>query len=429
MLWVEPQGAQMARPGADAKGSVGEGAVAGERAARWRWAPSSPLWRNADFLALWQAQTVSAIGSEITRLALPLTAVLTLQATAFEMGVLRAAANAPILLLGLIAGVWVDRLRRRPIMVAADLGRALLLGAIPAIALLGALRIEHLWLVALLVGALTVFFDLAVTSIPPTLVAREELVEANSKLQLSGSTAAAIGPGLAGWLTALLTAPLAIAIDAVSFLASAALLMRIGAAEPAPRVARRPMWGEIVEGARFLFGHPVLRPLTVSTAVGSLGGSIQWTVLVLYAVQQLGLAPALIGLVIASGGVAAILGAALAGPAARRYGPGPAIIGGGLAIGLGGLALPAAAGPPALATAALVIGQLLIGRVNASRRVLVFGVAPIGALLAGVLGETVGLRPTLLVGAAVELLAFVIALRSPLRDLREQPREAAGASG
>ena len=169
--------------------------MAGARAMRWQWAPSSALWRNADFLALWRAQTVSEFGSEITRLALPLTAALTLQATAFEMGVLRAAANAPILLLGLVAGVWVDRLRRRPILIGADLGRALLC-AIPAIALLGALRMEHLWLVTLLVGALTVFFDIAVTSIPPTLVARDQLVEANSKLQLSHSTAAAIGtPG------------------------------------------------------------------------------------------------------------------------------------------------------------------------------------------------------------------------------------------
>ena len=257
-------------------------------------------------MTLWQAQTVSEFGSEITRLALPLTAVLTLQATAVEMGVLRAAANAPILLLGLVAGVWVDRLRRRPIMVSANVGRALLLGAIPAIALLGALRMEHLWLVAFLVGTLTVFFDLAVTSIPPTLVAREDLVEANSKLQLSYSTVAAVGPGVAGWLIALVTAPLAIAVDAVSFLASAALLTRLGASEPAPRAGRRPMWGEIGEGARFLFGHPALRPLTVSTAVGSLGGSIQGTVLVLYAAQQLGLGPALIGLVVASGGVAAI---------------------------------------------------------------------------------------------------------------------------
>ena len=367
------------------------------------------------------------------------------------MGVLGAAANTPVLLVGLFAGVWVDRLRRRPILIVADLGQGLLLATIPLAAFLGLLRIEMLYAIAFLAGTLKLFFDVAVTSYLPVLVRREELAEGNSKLQLSHSAADVTGPGVAGGLVQLIGAPFVLLLDALSFLVSAAFLRRIGSLEPTPlRAHRQTVWREIGDGLRLLWEQPALRAMTLVTGVGSLGNSVQQTVLVLYMVRELGVTPVLLGAIFAVGGAAALVGAALASPVGRWQGPGPALIWGQLVIA-GGLLLAAAAGPLAVAVPLLLLAHALrgsgmtlfsvnqitlrqaitppqlLGRVNATRRVVVFGVVPVGALLGGAFGVGIGLRPTLLVGAGVVMLAFALIVFSRLRTLRQLPPVASTA--
>ena len=221
------------------------------------------LWRHPDFVKLWTGQTISLIGSQVTFLALPLTAVLVLNATPAQMGFLTAAGAIPSLLVGLFAGVWVDRHRRRPILIAADLGRAALLLLIPVAALLGVLRIEYLYIVAFLVGTLGLFFEVAHHSFLPSLVGREQLVEGNSKLEISDSVAEIVGPGLAGGLVQLVTAPIAIAVDAISFLISALFLGLIRTPEPAPKPPdeQQNIFGEVVEGLALVSGNALLRAI------------------------------------------------------------------------------------------------------------------------------------------------------------------------
>ena len=404
------------------------------------------LWRQADFMRLWAGQTISGFGSAITGLALPLTAILILRATPREMGLLGAAGTLPALLFGLLAGVWVDRARRRPLLIGAELGRALLLGSVPALAMLRLLRMEYLYVVAFLAGTLALFFDVAITSFLPSVVRREELVEGNSKLQLSGSVTSIAGPGLAGALVQLLTAPLAIAVDALSFLVSGVCLWFMRTPETPPAPARRGnVAGEIGEGWRTLFHHPLLRAMTIGSALGSLAISVQGVVFMLFLTRELGLPPVLQGIILASSGFASLAGTVLAGRVTRRYGPGPAIIGGTLLVSLAMGAVPLAGGPAPAALALLVAAQVLhgigtpiysisqvslrqaitpdrlLGRVNASRRFLVFGIGPLGALLGGFLGETIGLRSTLAVGAGGMALSLAWVVLSPLRTLREQP--------
>lgn len=410
------------------------------------------LWRHPDFLKLWVGQTISRFGSQVSELALPLTAVLVLQATPSEMGVLAAAERAPFLLIGLFAGVWVDRVRRRPVLVAGDFGRGLLLLSIPLAALLGALRMEQLYVVGLLVGVLTVFFDVAYQSYLPSLVRREHLVEGNSKLEVTSSSSAIFGPGVAGALVQLVTAPLAILVDAVSFLLSAAslLLIRQPEPQPMPKDQRRTVWTEIGEGLGVVVGNPVLRSIAGCTSTFNLFNSLGWAVFVLFATRELGLEPGLLGVVLGIGSVGFLAGALLAQPAARHLGLGPAIVGSSFASGAGAFLIPLAGSLAPLAIPLLVASQLLSGlgtpvynvnqvslrqtitpdhlqgRMNASMRFLVWGTMPIGSLLGGWLGDLVGLQATLVVAAAGQALAVLWVLLSPVRRLREQPEPVAG---
>jgi MFS family permease len=406
--------------------------------------PLGGLWRDAGFRNLWGAQTISLLGSQVTALALPLTAALALEATPAQMGLLGAAGAAPALLLGLFVGVWVDRRRRRPIMIAADLGRAALLLLIPAAALFGTLRIELLYAVALLCGALSLLFEVAYRAFVPALLPRERLVDANSKLELSRSAAEVGGPGLAGGLIGLAGAPLAVAADAISFLASALLLARLRAPEPAPTLREhRSIREEIGEGLRVITGSPPLRALAGCSGVLILFSSLLEAVFVLYLTRELGLAPTLVGLIFASGNVGFLVGALLGERAARRIGVGPAIAGGLLLTGLGDLLVPLAGGPPAIVVALLLAAQFLFGcgltiyninqvslrqaltpdhlqgRVSATFSLLLWSGAPLGALAGGALGELIGLRGALLLAAAGELAAALWLWRSPLRSLRE----------
>lgn len=404
------------------------------------------LRRHPEFLKLWSGQSISSFGSAITTLALPLTAVLTLKATPVQMGILAAVGFLPHLTLGLPTGVWVDRWPRRPILIVSDLGRAALLGSVPLLALLGALRMDYLYVVVLLVGVCTLFFDVAATSYLPSLVSRDDLLDANSASAFSSAVAATAGPALAGGLVQLLTAPIAIVCDAASFVISAVWSGLIQTHEaPAPTAQRRRLWSKIGEGLRVLFKDPILRAVIGASTVGSFGGAMRQAVLVLYLVRRLGLTPTLLGLIFAAGGVASVLGALLAGPARDRFGPGPAIVGGTLLWCAGNALIPLAGGPLMVVVSLALAGQVisgvgtpvysinqitvrqatvpyrLLGRVNASRRFLVFGVIPLGSLLGGALGQTVGLRSALIIGVAWQALSVLWLLLSPVRLLRETP--------
>lgn len=403
----------------------------------------SGLWRHRDFMRLWLGQSVSQFGSTITREALPYTAILTLNASPAQMGLLGAAHTLPLLLLGLFAGVWVDRLRRRPLMIAADLGRALLLLSIPLAYLLGWLRIEQLYIVAVLAGTLTVLFDAAYRALLPALVTRAQLVEGNSKLGLSDSLAEIGGPPLGGALVQLASGPLTLLFDALSFLFSALMLRRIQAAEPTPIPATQPHVGrELAAGLHVIWASPPLRVIAISSAIRSFFGWFFGAIYGLYALRTLGLSPATLGLVVACGGGGALVGALLAGRLTRRLGVGPAIITS-LLIGAAGSSLTWLAGlAPALAVPLLVASQLiadacmasaminelslrqaatpdhLLGRVNAGMQVLSEGIGALGILTGGLLAEQIGLHATAglaVLGIAAGALAT---LAAPLRRQR-----------
>ena len=403
------------------------------------------LRRHPEYRKLWTGQTISAFGSRITAVALPLAAVVVLHATPVQMGVLAALAVLPHLLFGLPAGVWVDRLSRRAILVVADVGRAMVLGTIPVLGVLGLLRVEHLYAVAFLTGLMTTFFDTSATSLVPALVGRENLIRANGAWVLGNTVAGAAGPSLGGWLVQVLTAPVAVAFDAASFVLSAVctLLVRVKEAPRARDQVR--FWPGMVAGLRVLFGSPILRPVTVSATLGALAGAMQSALIVLYLVRDLALTPALVGLAFGVTGGASVVGALLSRWFSERLGPGPAYVTGALLFGLGTLVLASAGGPRAavllILLLALVLAGLgpplfgvpqttlrqtltpdhLLGRVNAAWRFLVFGVQPLGALLGGALGAAIGLRATLVVSGLGVLAAFVFAFRSPVRTLRQVP--------
>lgn len=433
-------------PGPDRPASTASDSPAREAATAMR-DRFTGLWRHHDFLKLWGGQTVSLIGSQVTFLALPLLAALTLDATPTELGVLLAAETAPVFFFGLVAGVWADRVRRRPILIAADLGRGVLLLAIPLAAWGGVLRIELLYAVSLLVGTLTVFFDVSYEAFLPAIVRRDQLLEGNSKLETSFSTAELAGPGIGGWLVALVGAPLPILLDAASFLVSAVALGAIRAREPAPAspAERAHLRREIGEGMRALLGHPLLRPMMGLGTTANLLSELRHVVLILFATRELGLGPGLIGLVFALGSVGGLLGAALTDRLTDRFPIGRVLLGSALGMSVSFVVVALAGGSPPVATAVLAaalfvdalaqtIGAVtvrstrqavtpahLLGRVGGSSRFLTWGLLPLGALLGGALGQAIGLRPTLWIGAVASLGAAAWVWLSPLRGLRELP--------
>lgn len=403
------------------------------------------LWRHTGFLKLWASWTVSILGDEVTQLALPIAAALTLDATPAQMGLLGAAGTVPFLLVGLPAGVWVDRRRRRPVLVATDIGRALLLVTIPLAALLDMLTIEHLIAVAFAGGFLNVFSAVAAFSVLPSIVARKDLLEANSKLESSQAVLRVGAPGLAGALIQAVTAPVAIAIDAVSFVASGALVANIRTPEPEPDASVRTgrMLPQIKEGAAVILRNPLLRPVVLASATSVLFADMLFTVYILFLTRDLGYGPAAIGLLFAAGGVASVLSALVAARFTHRIGLGRAL---GAAMGfrlLGRMLLPLAAGP--LALPVLIAGHALfafgdplwninqvslrqavtpdhlLGRMTATVRFIVWGMMPVGALVGGLLGELIGLRATMLIGASGSGLALLWLLFSPVIALTEHP--------
>jgi MFS family permease len=405
------------------------------------------VWRNRDFLKLWSGETISVFGTQVTVLALPLTAVFTLDAGASELGVLNAARFAPFIAVILFAGVVVDRRRRHPILIQTNLGRAFLIALVPAAAFTGLLSMELLYVVGFLVGVLTVFFDTAYQSYLPSLVGRSQLTAGNSRLEASRSAAEVGGPGVGGLLVQLVTAPYALVVDAVSFLASALMLSSIRTEEPPPsdRDEAPRIWVAIRDGFRFTFSSRYLRPIAGEAATYNLFEQAILTVFVIYAVRELDLSAGMLGLIISVGAAGAFVGAVVASYPERRYGLGPTIVGSMVVGCTVPLALPAIQGDhvstvPLFALTFFVWGLAiavsnvhvvslrqastpdhLLGRMNASYRFVTYGAIPVGALLGGFLGEAIGLRATLLVSALGLLVALLWIAASAVPRLRELP--------
>lgn len=408
------------------------------------------LRHHADFNRLWFAQSVSVIGSQVTGLALPLTAVLVLHATPWQMGVLSAAGSVPWLLLALVVGVWVDRLRRRPVLIAADIGRAVLVASVPVAAATGHLSMAHLYLVAFGAGVLTVFFDLAHQAYLPMLVERRHVVEGNAKLQMSNALSLLVGPGLAGVLVQALTAPIALLVDALSFLVSALALGFIRRPEPAAPPAQRGLGADVVEGLRFVFGQPVLRALVGYAATSNFVSNMVMTILVLYVTRVLGLSALEMGAAISFGALGGIAGAMQVRRLAGRLGVGRALIAVSLLDTLGTWAAVLADGPHWLRLAvfaAAAFGVLFstaasntltvslrqtltpdsfLGRMTATVRFVIWGVNPLAALVGGALGEWLGLRHTMALSAVLSLAVLPWIYFSPLRGMAESPAPPAG---
>ena len=405
------------------------------------------LWRHPDFLKLWAGETISLLGSQVTLLAIPLTAAMTLKATPLQMGTLGTVQYIPWLLVGLFAGVWVDRMRRRPVMVITDLGRAALLGLIPLAAVAGILRMEHLYFVGFLVGILNVFFEVAYTAYLPVLVQRERLVEGNSKLQASASVAEIGGPGLAGGLVQLVTAPIAIAVDSLSFLVSALSLTWIGTPEPRPTPTNdsRNIMSEIRDGLRLVFANPILRAFALASVTTNFFVDVHLAVFVLYVTRELGISPVILGSIYAIGSIGGLLGSLFAERLVKRLGLGRVIIGAQILVTLAVLVIPISGRQfwialPLIVTAEALWGfgavvyvvntvslrQVITpdryqGRVTASLRFVTWGIAPLGFLFGGVLGDFIGLHSTLLVAVVGPLLSVVWLVLSPVPRLREPP--------
>jgi MFS family permease len=397
------------------------------------------LWRDADFLRLWSAQTISQVGSQVSGLALPLVAIFILHASAFEVAALSAIEFAPFVLLTLPAGVWVDRLRRRPLMIAADWGRAIALGSVPLAYAGGSLTLGQLYAVGFTTGCFTVFFDIAYQSYLPSLINREQLSEGNTKLETTRAAAQVSGPSLAGLLVAAVTAPYAVAVDAASFVCSALFAMRIKRPEPefSTPETRPRMRDEIMIGLRYTFHHPLLRPLILQIGTQNFFINMVGALLVVYAVRVLHLSAPLIGLVFSLGNIGLLVGAPLAARLASRFGVGRVIVWGAFVTGCSYLFVATA--PRSFPIPSLVLAQFLwsagailyfvngisliqavtpdrlLGRVNASRRFAVWGVIPFGQLLAGVIATTVGLHAAVWVGALGGAFSITPLLLSPMR--------------
>ncbi|WP_106815453.1 MFS transporter [Microbacterium timonense] len=426
-------------------------AVQADQDAAAQAAPPAParrgsLWHDRNFLTLWSGQALSQFGAQITELAIPVLAVLILDATEWEVGVLNAAQVAAFLVVGLPAGAWIDRMRKRHVMIVADAVRAAALGTLPLLALFGALEIWHMILVALVMGVATVFFDVSNQSIIPSLVRTDQIAEANGKLQSTEQLAGLAGPAMGGWLVGVLAAPLAILITVGTYLASfvALLFTRDHEQLRAPE-DHKPLLHEIAEGLRWVFGNPLLRRIVGTTGVANFFGTIAATLLPIFALRELGLTPQMLGVVFSLSAVGGLLGAIATPHILKRVGEARAIPISAIAFCVSPFFLPAISLVPALAFPLLVVQffvtsftillynvtqvtfrqritpSRLLGRMNASIRFVVWGVMPIGALLAGALGTWIGTVPTLWIAASGELLAGLFVVIGPFWSMRELP--------
>ena len=403
------------------------------------------LWRHADFLKLWAGQTISEMGSVVTRTAVPLVALLVLGAGPWEMALLVVSASLAVLLVGLVAGAWVDRLRRRPLLIWTDAARAVLLFSIPIAYVGGVLRMEQLYVVMFVEAALGSMFDAAYPAYVPTLIGLEHVVDGNSKLATSSSIAEIGGPGIAGAMVQAVSAPFAILVDAVSFAVSAISLLLIRAPEPArpERPSASPIRTEIIEGLQLVRRHRVLFPIAAHSILAHIAGSFYGVLYTLFLIQELHLNPILLGLVVSAGGVGSLLGSFVAARVIRRFGLGPTLISSAILASVIGILTPLAQGPLLLATFMVFIPQFvgdgiqtiggvaeisliqglspdrILGRVSATLEVVSHGIAyPIGALAAAAVAGWIGVRGGIAIGWAGMALSILVLLWSPLPRIR-----------
>jgi MFS family permease len=404
------------------------------------------LWRHADFLKLWAGQTVSEMGSVVTRTAVPLVALLVLGAGPQEMAYLVVSASLAVLLVGLFAGAWVDRLKRRPLLIWTDAIRAVLLFSIPLAHVGGFLRMEQLYVVMFVEACLGSLFSAAYPAYVPSLIGVDRLVEGNSKLATSSSIAEIGGPGLAGALVQLVSAPFAILVDAVSFAVSAISLVLIRSPEPErpPRGTATPIRHEIVEGLQLVRRHGVLFAIALRSIVAHVAGSFYGVLYAIFLLQELHLDPFLFGLVVSAGGVGSLVGSLFASRVIRALGLGPAMIWTAIGAAALGVLTPLAQGPLLVATVMVFIPQLfgdglgtiegiaeislvqglspdrILGRVNATLEVISHGIAyPIGALLAAGAADWIGVRGGIALGWAGIAISILFLVLSPVPRVRQ----------
>jgi len=399
-----------------------------------------------EFAKFWLGQSVSMLGNQFTQLALPIAAAVTLHATALEMGFLGAVRFAPAILIGLPAGVWLDRTKRKPVLVASQLASAAALATIPAAAVLHTLTIGQLYVVAFLAGGAATFQGIAQTAFVPSIVGRDLLVEANSRIQSSLTVANLLGPGVAGAAVQALTAPVAIAFDAVSFLVGSLTSAWTRANETPPSRARHRPLAEAIEGQVWLWRQPLVRAITLTIVLNNGGGNVTFAVFILYFVTQVGITPFQLGLIFAIGGVASLLGAQLSRPLVARGWLGPVMaVGAGLVV-LGQTGTLVAAFAPrhevlailiafsALTGVSLMVYNInqqsirqavtpdrLLGRVQSGVFVLVALAQVAGSLLGGTIGQLAGLRTAIAIGVVITLTSALPSILSPLRKLRRVP--------
>src|SRR5215472_5621904 len=409
--------------------------------------PSGPLWHHRDFMKLWTGQSISELGSQVSQLAIPWLALKELHATTFEFAVLGVLGFLPFILFALPAGVWVDRLRRRQILIVGDSARAVLLALIPILWAAGVLQIWHLLILEFLIGIFTVFFDVAYQSYLPALIEREDLIDGNSKLQLTVSIAQIGGPSLSGILIGAITAPYAILVDAVSFVISSVFMVtmkhrenlpRQDAAEPRPR-----MWPQVKEGLAWIVHNRNLRAIAGCTGTSNLFSGMMIAILILYMVRVLDLSSFPAAAVLSVGSIGSVVGALFASRLGQKLGVGNAIVFLAVIFSLAGLAYPLA--PTSFPLPVLMGGTMLFGfsavaynilqvsyrqaitperlqgRMNAAMRWIVWGTIPLGTLAGGAIAQATSLHTALWVGALLGTPTFLWVLLSPLRSVKEMP--------
>ncbi len=409
-------------------------------------APKGSLWRDRNFLTMWSGQAFAQFGAQISELAIPVLAVLLLGAGEFEVGVLNAANVAAFLLVGLPAGAWIDRMRKRHVMIAADLVRAAALCCVPILWTLGLLQLWQLIMIAAVIGVASVFFDVSYQSIVPSLVRPSQIAEANGKLQSTYELANIAGPGVGGWLIGLITAPLAMLATAGTYLLSVvALIFTRDREERRAAEDHGPILREIGEGLRFVFTEKLLRRVVGTTGTANFFNTISMTLLPLFLLRDLGFTPQAMGLILSLGSIGGLLGVLATPHIVRRIGEARALPVSTIGFSLVALLLPLAASVPAVAFPLLVaqffVGSFtvllynvtqvtfrqritparLLGRMNASVRFVVWGVMPIAALLAGALGSWIGVVPTLWIAAGGQFFAAAFVVTGPFWSMRELP--------
>lgn len=408
---------------------------------RWK-----ALGREPEFSKFWAAQAISEMGSQVSLLAIPLTVVLVLSGGAWQTGVLAAAERAPFIIFGLIAGVLIERLRRRPVLIAADLGRAAALAWIPIGDALHLLATWQLYLVAFVVGSLTVFFDITYQTYVPLLVGRDALIRANSRLTFTESTAQLLGPGLGGLLVRLLTAPVAVAADSVSFVFSAALFTAIRRPESrsSASLGLASMRADLAAGLRVVARNPFLRWNAVTGALGNVLINALFAILFVYLLTDLHVGVTGTVIVVAVGSAGALAGLTVIKLLNKAVGFGLTVIIATATAAIGAGFIAAAGGGPVAATVLASLGDFviffgvpifnvnvitmrqlitpdyLLARVNGTMRFLIWGTMPIGSLLGGFLGAQFGVRLTITILSVLLLLPTAVLLISPIRAIRDR---------